>query len=128
MIMDSSALVAIFAREPEREQFLELIATDRPRMSVANWVETGLVLDNRSSRNPPLLDDLATAIDLELVPVDVMQGRVAREAHRRYGKKSGSPAELNYGDCFAYALAITTGDTLLFKGDDFTHTDVRPAA
>jgi len=127
MIVDSSALVAIFTREPERERFRAVIAAGRPRMSAANWVETCLVLDGRSQQSPHLLDDLVTAMGIEIVPVDLTQARAAREAHRRYGRNSGSPARLNYGDCFAYALAITTGDTLLFKGDDFTHTDVRPA-
>lgn len=63
---------------------------------------------------------------LEVVPVDEAQVAVARTAYRDFGKRSGHPAQLNFGDCFAYALAITTGDPLLFKGGDFGHTDVVP--
>jgi len=129
MIIDSSAVVALVEHEPEASRLAEIIkTTETPRMSVANWLETCLVLDKRTPEHPRKLDELVKDLRIELVPVDLTQARVARDAHRRYGRNSGSPAKLNYGDCFAYALAITTGDTLLFKGEDFTHTDVLPAA
>ena len=67
------------------------------------------------------------ALEIEVVPDSVRLGEVARTAHRRYGRGSGSPARLNLGDCFAYALSVTTGEPLLFVGEDFTHTDVAPA-
>lgn len=70
-----------------------------------------------------LLDDAEIAV----VPVDAAQARLARAAYARYGRRSGSRAQLNFGDCMAYALAKVTGEPLLFKGDDFTHTDVTSA-
>lgn len=128
MIVDASAIVAMVEHEPEREPFLLLLVQSRPRLSVATWLETCLVLDSRSASHATRLDQLVHSLDIELVPVTLEQARVAREAHRRFGRGSGSPARLNYGDCFAYALAVTTGEPLLFKGTDFTHTDVRPAS
>lgn len=127
MIVDSSALVAVVDREPEHETFLQLILDTSSRLSVANWLETCLLLDRRSPAHGRRLDELVDTLGIEIVPVSAEQGGVAREAHRRFGRGSGSPARLNYGDCFAYALALTTGEPLLFKGDDFTHTDLRAA-
>ena len=127
MIVDSSALVALIEGEADGPRLAGVIKSGMPRMSVANWLETCMVLDNRTADHPRRLDELADSLRLELVPVTVEQVRVARDAHRRFGRGSGSPARLNYGDCFAYALAITTGEPLLFKGDDFAHTDVRSA-
>ena len=127
MILDSSAVVAIAEGEPEREQFLELAAGVPCRMSVANWLEAALVIDNRSPRGRANLDDLTSALSIELVPVSVAHALVARDAHRRFGRGSGSPARLNFGDCLAYALAVTTGEPLLYTGEDFGHTDVRSA-
>lgn len=96
-------------------------------MSVATWLELCLVLDRRSVAHARKLDQLVEALAIDLVPVSVEQARIAREAYRRFGRGSGSPAKLNYGDCFAYALAVLTGAPLLFKGEDFSHTDVRSA-
>ena len=127
MIVDSSALVAVVDREPEHEAFLALIIDSSSRLSVANWLETCLVLDKRSPAHGRRLDELVDSLGIEIVPVSVEQGGVAREAHRRFGRGTGSPARLNFGDCFAYALAITTGEPLLFKGTDFTHTDLHGA-
>lgn len=86
-----------------------------------------MVVDARSPIHRREFEETIAACGVELVDVTESQGRAARDAHRRFGRGSGSRARLNYGDCLAYALAITTGDTLLFKGDDFTHTDVRSA-
>jgi ribonuclease VapC len=127
MIVDSSALVALVNAEPEADTFLELISASRVRTSVATWLETCLVVDSRSPAHARRFDELVEALRLELVPVGVEHARLAREAHRRFGRGSGSRARLNYGDCFAYALAVLTGEPLLFKGDDFRHTDVTPA-
>jgi imidazolonepropionase-like amidohydrolase len=73
------------------------------------------------------LDRIIETLGIEVVPVSAREGEVARGAHRRYGRGSGSPARLNVGDCFAYALSVTAGEALLFVGDDFTHTDVARA-
>lgn len=110
--------------EPEREQFFEISSGTRSRMSVASWVETCLVVDNRSAHFPRQLDLLIETLEVELVDVTPAIGRAARTAHRRFGRGSGSPARLSFGDCFAYALSVTSGEPLLFKGADFTHTDV----
>ena len=92
-------------------------------MSAASYLESGVVLDSR--RDPVLsrsLDDF-----LEIEPVTAEQARIAREAYRDFGKGSGHPAQLNFGDCFAYALAKSTDEPLLFVGLDFSHTDVTAA-
>jgi ribonuclease VapC len=97
-------------------------------VSAANFVETALVIDG--SRDPIAsrrFDDLVKEARIAIEPVTEAQARIAREAYRDFGKGSGHPAKLNFGDCFAYALAKTTGEPLLFKGDDFIHTDIIPA-
>ncbi len=129
MIVDSSAVVALLNDEPDAEVLLAAIrAADAPQMSVANFIECALVVDGYGRAE--LSDDLEPLLDrlrITLTPVSVEQAHVARAAHRRYGRGSGHPARLNFGDCFAYALAKDTGEPLLFKGDDFGHTDVRSA-
>jgi ribonuclease VapC len=98
------------------------------RMSAANFVETALVIDG--SRDPIAsrrFDELVKEARIAIEPVTEAQARIAREAYRDFGKGSGHPAKLNFGDCFAYALAKTSGEPLLFKGDDFIHTDIIPA-
>ncbi|MGL4745191.1 MAG: type II toxin-antitoxin system VapC family toxin [Dermatophilaceae bacterium] len=128
MIVDSSALIAIIEDERGAGAALEA-AVDAPcRMSVASWVEAGIVADARSTGSGHRLDELVAALDIELVPVDRRHGQVARDAYRRYGRGSGSKARLNYGDCFSYALAVVSGEPLLYVGDDFGYTDVRAAA
>jgi ribonuclease VapC len=119
MIVDSSALIAVLRGEPDRKLYIEKLA-DGGRMSIANWVEASIVAESRVAD----LDALVSETSIELVPVSIEQARAARSAYRRFGKGRGSRAQLNFGDCFAYALAITEDDELLFKGDDFTHTDV----
>jgi len=97
-------------------------------MSAANYLETAVVIDSRrgpvNSRN---LDALIALADIEIVPVTVAQAQIARQAYRDFGRGSRHAANLNFGDCFAYALAKDTGEPLLYKGDDFIHTDVAPA-
>ncbi len=124
MIVDSSALMAIVNGEPGAGGLLRVAAAAECRMSVATWLEVGIVADSRSAGHGERLDQVLTALEIELVPVSPRQGEVARAAYRRYGRGSGSAAGLNYGDCFAYALSVTSGEPLLFTGDDFTHTDV----
>ena len=124
MIIDSSALMAILQDEPGGEDCLRAAAASRCRMSTATWLEVGIVADQRSTDHGMRLDDLVAALEIALVPVDERQARVARAAYRRFGRGTGSPARLNLGDCFAYALSVTAGEPLLFVGEDFTHTDV----
>ena len=129
MIVDSSALAAILFREPERERMLAaLAAARRAVIGAPNWLEICLVVDRRnnihaSSRLPTMLRRLT----IHVVPFESHHVDLARFAFERYGKGSEHPAHLNYGDCMAYALAKATNEPLLFKGDDFTHTDVTPA-
>jgi ribonuclease VapC len=129
MIIDTSALIAILRAEPEAAACAAAIAAAaQRRISAANFVETAIVID--ASRDPIAsrrLDDLVTEAELVIEPVTELHARVAREAYRDYGRGSGHPARLNFGDCFAYALARVTGEPLLFKGDDFSHTDITPA-
>ncbi|MGH8929846.1 MAG: type II toxin-antitoxin system VapC family toxin [Egibacteraceae bacterium] len=129
MIVDTSALVAILRDEPDAEIYARaLAAADTPRISAANYLETAIVID--ASKDPIAsrhVDDLVSAAGLQIEAVTADQAMVARAAYRDFGKGSGHPAQLNFGDCFAYALAKTTEQPLLFKGDDFGHTDVLPA-
>jgi len=126
LIIDTSAIVALVLGEPDSPAIAAALAeSDEVRISAATWLEAAVVLDSRrtaSSRR--LFDDVMTAIDPIVEPVTIEQVDVARTAYRDYGRGSGHPAKLNYGDCFSYALARTTGQALLFKGDDFTHTDL----
>jgi ribonuclease VapC len=129
MIIDTSALIAILRDEPDAPTFARAIqdATD-PRLSAANFVEAAAVMDG--SRDPVVsrrFDELIAAAAIVIEPVTERQARIAREAYRDFGKGSGHPAQLNFGDCFAYALARDSGEPLLFKGDDFTKTDVAVA-
>lgn len=129
MIIDTSALIAILRAEPDAADFAEAIeaATTR-RMSAANFLEAAVVID--SARDPVVsrrFDELCAAAELQIEPVTEQQARTARDAYRDFGKGSGHPAGLNFGDCFAYALAKDTGEPLLFKGKDFVHTDLAPA-
>jgi ribonuclease VapC len=129
MIVDTSAVVAILRQESDAARFSRAIGeTSGCRISAVNFVEAAIVADR--DRDPVMsrrLDEFCQAASLTLTPVDENQARIAREAYRDFGKGSGHPAKLNFGDCFAYALAKTTGEPLLFKGNDFSHTDVRPA-
>jgi ribonuclease VapC len=129
MIIDTSALIAILRDEPDaRDCALAIENSRNRRLSAANFVETALVIDG--SRDPIAsrrFDDLVKEAQIVIEPVTEAQARIAREAYRDFGKGSGHSANLNFGDCFAYALAKVTGEPLLFKGDDFIHTDIIPA-
>jgi ribonuclease VapC len=129
MIVDGSALIAILRQKPEAMEFsLALEAASEARMSVVNYVEAGVVADG--SRDPMIsreYDDLVRLGRIEIVAVTPEQGRLAREAYRDFGRGSGHAAKLNFGDCFAYALAKERDEPLLFKGNDFSATDVRRA-
>src|SRR4249919_886913 len=112
MIIDTSAIIAILRNEPEAESCARTIAdaTDR-RVSAVNFVETAVVID--ASRDPiatRLFDDFISEAKLSIEPVTEVQAKIAREAYRDFGKGSGHPAQLNFGDCFAYALAKLYGE------------------
>jgi ribonuclease VapC len=128
VIVDSSALIAILFSEPEGHDFQNKIAqASRPMMSTANFLESAIVADRAQDKGyGRVLDLLVDALGIEMMPVTMEQARVAREAFQTYGK-GAHPAGLNFGDCFAYALAKTQGVRLLFKGNDFSRTDVSPA-
>lgn len=129
MIIDTSAMVAVLFEEPEMPAFAQAMedAFDC-RMSAANFLETAIVIDGW--RDPVVsrrLDDLVNPVGIVIEPFDEVQARLARAAYRDFGKGSGHPARLNFGDCFAYALARQRGEPLLFKGNDFGYTDITPA-
>jgi ribonuclease VapC len=125
MVIDTSALLAIFLAEPERKQFLEIITASPTRLiSASNVLETGIVLEARRGEAAGREFDLfVVRVNLEVVSVDSEQVEVARSAWRKYGK-GRHPAALNFGDCFAYALAKCSGEALLAKGTDFSQTDI----
>ena len=127
MVVDTSALLAIFLAEPERRQFLDAITQgDTRHISAANVLETGIVLEARRGEAAGREFDLFLHhAKFEVVPVDSDQIEIARVAWRQYGN-GRHPAGLNFGDCFAYALAKVMDQPILFKGDDFTHTDIFP--
>lgn len=129
MIVDSSALVAILYREPEAEEFIKLINDSEAKLSAVSYVQAGAIIDRAgdpvASRE---LDDLLTLGEVHIEPVTERQGRIARQAYRDFGKGSGHPAQLDFGDCFSYALAKTADEALLYKGNGFNHTDVVAAA
>ncbi len=129
MIVDTSAIIAILRDEQDANIYAEAIANaEVTRISAANYVETAAVIDG--SRDPIAsrrFDDLLREAQIVIEPVTEAQARIAREAFRDFGRGSGHPARLNFGDCFAYALAKTRNESLLFKGRDFIHTDIKPA-
>jgi ribonuclease VapC len=126
MVIDSSALVAILFGESEADRFVDAIVEAEPRlMSAANLLEAAIVVDNQQGPAAGRqLDRFVEQAQIEIVPVTERHARIARQAYLDYGR-GNHPAKLNFGDCFAYALAKTTGEPLLFKGDDFEQTDIR---
>jgi len=125
MIIDTSAIVAILDQEPEANRIVCAIATTSDRMlSAANLVEAGVVMQaRRGDEGARDLDLLIAKLKIEIIPVTARQAEIARKAFRRYGRGRHG-AKLNFGDCFAYALANDEQAPLLFKGDDFGQTDV----
>jgi ribonuclease VapC len=129
VIVDSSALVAILRREPEGVAYARILdENDDLSCSAATYFETAIVVDSRRDPIANLtLDDLIARAGITIEPFTADQARIARQAYRDYGRGSGHKANLNFGDCFAYALARVKREPLLYKGDDFVHTDVRSA-
>jgi ribonuclease VapC len=129
VIIDSSALVAVLRAEGDAAIYAAAIeAAQEPRISAVNYVEAAVVIDGR--RDPVAsrrFDDAVREAGIIIEPLDEDQARIAREAYRDFGRGSGHPARLNFGDCFAYALARCRGEPLLFKGGDFAQTDIASA-
>ena len=129
MIVETSAFVAILGKEPLADRLVSAIrnAGEEAIMSAASYVESCIVVD---SQGKPVLservDTLLNELGVTIVPITVAHARHARHAYRLFGKGTGHKASLNFGDCFAYALAKETGERILFVGDDFGHTDLFP--
>jgi ribonuclease VapC len=128
MIIDTSALVSILDQEPEAERLAHAVAAASERMlSAANLVETGIVMQvRRGDEAVRDLDLLLAKLKIEIIAVSAKQANLARKAFQRFGR-GRHPARLNFGDCFAYALAKDSGAPLLFKGEDFPQTDIAVA-
>jgi len=126
MVIETSALVSMLTDEPEAQRFEAAVAADPVRlMSTASYLEAAIVIEQRFGEpGGRELDLWLHRAGVDLVGVDADQAEVARSAYRRFGKGRDPAAGLNYGDCFAYALAKVSGEPLLFKGDDFGHTDI----
>lgn len=129
MIIDTSAIIAILYSEPDRQKYIDLILqADVRRLSAGSYVELGSVIEWRD--DPVLsrqLDELIKLLEIQITDVDEAQARIARAAYRDFGKGRGSKVQLNFGDTFSYALAVAKNEPLLFKGEDFSETDVRVA-
>jgi ribonuclease VapC len=125
MVLDTSALLALLLDEPEAEDFRAAVEDDTTRLvSAATLLETALVIEARKGEpGGRELDNLIQKADVVVVPVDVEHVSEAKRAYRRFGKGRHA-AGLNFGDVFAYALARTAGEPLLFKGEDFAKTDI----
>jgi ribonuclease VapC len=123
MIIDTSAIVAMLQLEPEATAILRLLSarTDTV-MSAGTYLECGIVIDGaKDPKASANLDALIRSFGIGIAPVTEEHARIARQAYRDFGEGSGHPARLNFGDCFAYALAMERGEPLLYKGDDFAH-------
>jgi ribonuclease VapC len=129
MIVDSSAIVAILKHEPDWREFAEkLDLSDETYISAGTYLEVSVVIGRL---NDPIMnreiDELMEEFDISIEPFTAEQAQIARQAYRDFGKGSGHPANLNFGDCFAYALARVKREPLLYNGDGFVHTDIRSA-
>jgi ribonuclease VapC len=134
IVIDTSAIVAIWENEPEAADLKSRILHERPgerRVSAASYIEAATVLASRRRHKlaawPTEFQRWFEETALDIVPVDGEQARIAVETRIRYGRGFGHPAKLNFGDCFSYALAKTLKAPLLYVGDDFGRTDIRSA-
>ncbi len=128
MIVDTSALISVLLDEPAAPRILEAIVdAPAPRISAANWLEVSMIVEEKGGRLASLrLDEFFRAAGIAIAPVTVEQAAAARTAWRYFGRHRHS-ARLDFGDCFAYALAKTSGEKLLFTGEEFSRTDIEPA-
>ncbi|MFY9489113.1 MAG: type II toxin-antitoxin system VapC family toxin [Solirubrobacterales bacterium] len=126
MIVDTSALLAIVFGESDAVEFeAALDAAESIRISASTLLEASVVVDGKGDRMlSRAFDEIVGAIGAKVDSFTVEQAEIAREAYRDFGRGSGHPAQLNFGDCFSYALAYATGEPLLYKGDDFGETDI----
>jgi ribonuclease VapC len=127
--IDSSALIAVCLDEPERDQFIDIMdAAERILVSAGTVIESRMVAHNQGrAALVRKLDELVEAYSMEIVPADPEQTEIAHAGFVAYGKGSGHPAGLNFGDLFSYALAKARGVPLLYKGGDFARTDIAAA-
>jgi ribonuclease VapC len=127
VIIDTSVLIAILKNEADCVEYEMAMTASKSQlfMSAATYLEAAIVADAVPlDRQVNYVDDLVATLQLTIAPVTEVQARIARQAYRQYGKGSGHKAQLNFGDCFAYALAKDMNQPLLFKGNDFSQTDV----
>jgi ribonuclease VapC len=126
MVIDSSALIALLLGEPESTNFVTSIAASTTRLtSASSYLETAIVMLNRSGPDAPeKVDRLLADLSIDIFPFTQDQAVLAIAAYGRYGRGGSHPAGLNFGDCFTYALAKLTGEPVLFKGSDFSRTDL----
>ncbi len=128
MIVDTSALIAILRNEPDADRYVDALARSQTAISAGTYLEASIVVD---ANGDPVLsrrfDDLIDVAEVVVEPFTSEQCAIARACYNDFGKGSGHPAKLNFGDCFAYALARTRGEPLLYKGGDFGHTDIAGA-
>jgi ribonuclease VapC len=128
VVVDSSVVVAIYKREPDAPDFIRRLSSFQNRMiSAPNYLEAAIVCESWGKPAIAEFDTTIAALGLEIVPATLPQMDIARDAHRRFGKGRGKPGILNFGDCFAYALAKEKNAPLLFKGGDFARTDIQTA-
>jgi ribonuclease VapC len=129
LIVETSAIVAILRGESDADRYVDALArATEVLISAGTYLEAAIVVD--ANGDPVLsnrLDELLSIARVKIEPVTQVHAEIARRAYRDFGKGSGHPAALNFGDCFAYALARATGQPLLFKGDDFGHTGIESA-
>jgi len=129
VILDTSAVIAVLRNEADAAAFAKAIEkASHRRISAVSYVESAAVVDG--GRDPIAsrrFDDLLREAEVTIEPVDEEQARIARQAYLDFGRGSGHPAKLNFGDCFAYALAKARREPLLYKGEDFSHTDIASA-
>lgn len=130
--VDSSVILAIYLAEPDARSLASRVVEEAdPIISAATLLECSIAIRSRklseAAEAEQWLDGLVRELQLQIVEVDAVQAQVARAAHVRYGKGTGHPAQLNFGDCFAYALATAMDVPLLYKGEDFAKTDIASA-
>lgn len=128
MIVDASALIAIVKAEPDAGAFVRALS-EAPHVAIGapTLLEASLVADGRGPIGSRRFDELIRAAELEVLPFTAQHAELARRAHRDFGRGSGHPAGLNFGDCMTYAVAAAADRPLLYKGGDFVHTDLRSA-
>lgn len=128
LVVDTSALMAVLLEEPDALKYAQALHdADELRMTAPNWLESAQVITGRlGSKGFQQFDDLVSSLQIVVIPINASLARLAYDAWLRYGK-GRHPAALNFGDCFSYALAKQRGEPLLFKGEDFSKTDLMPA-